>query len=572
MSALKGKNAKLPGKLLTAEERERLRSVIMALPFVLPWLYLHEVLSLSETCKANSCICATQTYYVHLQSTRWIRSSVVFSRLSLRYPNCRTLTVQRDSLIDGLEVLMLRDPISRFWEGLHNLELRNFCAQSSPASSVSVSGSPGPSRPFLPLTSLKRLVLDCPKNSVIELIRSCSASSLRDLTVHAPLSVPSQAGLPGGDLHASLSPLRALVSLTLSQLFHVDTLALPASVCATLVHLALTRCSRLSQVQPAATLPRLDTLDLSHTAVTTGSLKCLLALSAPSSLKACHCPSLTNLHVGSSSASASAFASASASVSAAADTPTTRPSLPLRLRHVDLRCCRGLVSVSISGSGSGPSPSSRSSSPGSAPSLLSSLGSLRLEGCDALESVVVHAAPLRRLCLSMLASLRSISLLCPYLQSLQLSGCAGLDDQDWLPAIIAGCPRLASSAGRIKFHGTPLYSSCLDLYSRPGPGDRESVVDDSLCGGEETERDSIGLCCGDVSAGDDVGGLSNRAAPPSSCYVLAAELAGLRLDPLGSSTGCAGPLEAKRKQERRRRAPPGHELKRSMSLGTNPTP
>lgn len=542
-----------------AAEKERLRSQhmqAMALPLVLPWLFLHEVLSLSETCKANSCICATQTYYVHLKSTRWIRSSVVFSRLSLRYPNCRTLTVQRDSLIDGLEVLMLRDPISRFWEGLHNLEMRNFCAQSSPASSISVSGSPG----LIPLTSLKRLVLDCPKNSVVEIIRSCSASSLRDLTVHAPLAVPPQAGLAGGELHAALSPLRALTRLTLSQLFHVDTLALPESVCATLVHLALTRCSRLSQVKPAVALPRLDTIDLSHTAITTESMACLLVLSAPSSLKACHCPSLTNLHVGSS-------ISASTSVSAAADTSRTRPPLPMRLRHLDLRCCRRLVSVSISGSGGG--TSSSSSSPGSAAtrpssSLLSSLCSLRLEGCDALESLVVHAAILRRLCLSMLATLRSISLLCPHLQSLKLSGCSGLVGQDWLPAIIAGCPRLTSSTGRVKFYGTPLYSSCLDRYNRPR--DRESVVvDDSL--DSKYGRDGGDTDYGQDGDDGDVDGGDGDA--PS--LVLAAELAGLRLDS-PSGTGGAGP-EAQRKQERRRRrAPLGHELKRSMSLGSHPTP
>ena len=455
---------------------------LRAFPHVLPFMTVGDVLRLGQTRKALLTLTTVQCYEVHLWSLAWVRSSVVFVKLSLRFPSCRAFTVQSDCSVESVDILTLRDLHSTFWQRLHDVKLCGFHLLT-PANSGSNPASNSPL--LLPLQSIRRLELNAPRTSVARIIRSCSPSSLRYLSIDAPLGLAPNAGHPGGDLHAALAPLRGCATLRLCRLHLADALVLPAGLCASLRCLSVTKCGRLATLVAAGPLLAVEDIDVSFSAVSTASLFALLFSSSSSS-------SSSSVSSSSGSGSGSGFSSLRrlrarhcTGLSGSLVLPCPCP----RLAAVDLGCCRRLAKLVLAG--------------------VPALCRLDLDGCAALVSLTVHQAltvplpvpssppllyssspssssprppspnacsvpvplapgvgSLRRLSLSLLSALRSLDLRCPGLERLDLTGCAGLlraeadaaaaaaagagagsgsKSAGWLGAVLAGCPLLSSS-------------------------------------------------------------------------------------------------------------------------------
>ena len=371
------------------EELEKRTALLLsAMAYSLRYLFLSELRDLSMCSKSLAELVKDRANELHLVSTSWITSSQVFGLLASRFPHCRVFTVSDSSTIEKIEVLSASS--SSFWQRIYELEMNAFTLLEDSGTHEAYDGPPA-----LALIRIQRVVLKNAKTSVLLLLDSvCQLNNktLTSLTLEAPLSLSPRAGLkPDGDLFRSLGNLARLESLHLSQLFVLESLCLPASVCASLRSLAVVRCARLTRIECCAILSRLGCLDVSFSKITSTSLASLVASCNPNALvsvTARHCTGLTRGLVLTHGAA---------------------------LKTLAFDYCSRLPSLEVSSG---------------------YLQSLSLAGCARLRTLSVCSPLLSRLSLCLLCELHFLDLKCGGLKSLDITGCQSLDGhrlRDTLP-------------------------------------------------------------------------------------------------------------------------------------------
>jgi len=353
-----------------------------ALAYSLRYLYVSELRDLSMCSKALADLVRERSNEIHLFSTSWITSSQVFGLLASRFPHCRVFTVRDDCTIEKIEVLSASS--SSFWERIYELEMNAFALLEHSGTHEAYHGPPA-----LALTRIQRVVLRQPKTSVLLLLESvCQLdnNTLTSLSLEAPLSLSPRAGIkPDGDLYRSLGNLSRLETLELSQLFVLEVLSLPASVCGSLRSLAVVRCARLTRIEGCAALTRLRGLDVSYTNISSASLTSLVAACNSNvlySITARHCAGLTRPLVF-----------------------ITRPGAALNSLFLDFS--HKLPTLEVSGC---------------------SLQNLSLAGCVRLRTLSLSSPLMSRLSLYLLSELHSLDLKgVGGLRVLDLTGCRSLD-------------------------------------------------------------------------------------------------------------------------------------------------
>lgn len=392
--SIRDQEAELQNSIESVKELKR----DQALVFVLRYLMIPDLLALSACSKTIDKVVYYQTYEIHMNSTSidpCINLSC-FAKLAFdkRFLNVKSFTVQQACTICDLDSESAKLAHSYFWRRLHYVRLRNFCI---------VSDSLPRTPQFLPLTHIQRLELIRPHDCYMNIINSCNPSTLTHLLLEAPVGFAPARGAESA-LAATIGRLHALHSLTLTQLFPLHDLHIPALQCSTLRVLHVTRCPLLVGLACPAPLAQLHSLDVSWTQIQPDSMVTLLSLCRNTlrTLVARHCYGLTRPFV---------------------------LSAPW-LQQVDLEFAKCLPMVDVA------SPA---------------LTSLSLKGCAALQEIKVNAPQLTSLNLALLPVLSSLNLSCSLLCDLDVSGCrslglgwpcTGQSPDTVLDCLRSGCPML----------------------------------------------------------------------------------------------------------------------------------